>query len=202
MNEKRIKQALQQIAEAHSMLSAELEPPSHSAAAPIEESVVAEKASDRSTTGFGFSKASLAELKGVNDDLVRCVQHALFFYTKIDFRVYDGIRTVEEQRKYVAAGTSKTMNSKHLDGLAVDLVPIIGGVLKWDWIGCYEIARAMDAAATELGIAHRITWGGAWDRTLDQIGGSPDAYVQAVEEYKRRHPGPDFIDGPHFEIRA
>lgn len=148
-----------------------------------------------------LGKASLAELQGVNPDLVKCVSLALGYYTAIDFRVFDGIRTIDEQRKYVKAGTSKTMKSKHLDGLAVDLVPIIGGVLKWDWVGCYEIAKAMDAAATELGIADRITWGGAWDRQLDDFHGDASAYAQAVQDYKLRHPGPDFIDGPHFEIR-
>lgn len=151
-------------------------------------------------TGFVLGKASLAELKGVNDDLQKCVRLALGYYTAIDFRVFDGIRTLTEQAGYVKAGTSKTMKSKHLQGLAVDLVPIIGGVLKWDWVGCYEIAKAMDRAATELGIAHRITWGGAWDKQLDDFGGEAAAYAQAVEDYKRRHPGPDFIDGPHFEI--
>lgn len=151
-------------------------------------------------TGFILGKKSLGELKGVNADLVKCVQLALGYYTRIDFQVFDGIRTLEEQKRYVAAGTSKTLRSKHLEGLAVDLVPVIGGVLKWDWVGCYEIACAMDRAAHELGIADRITWGGAWDRRLDSYGGEAAAYAAQVEAYKVRHPGPDFIDGPHFEI--
>lgn len=159
------------------------------------------RAATRVGTGFRFSEKSRKELNGVNPDLVNCVSVALAYYTRIDFIVHDGIRTKAEQALYVQRGTSKTMKSKHLDGLAVDLVPIIGGVPKWDWTGCYEIACAMDKAATELGYADRITWGGAWDKTLDQFGGEAAAYAQAVEDYKRRHPGPDFIDGPHFEIR-
>jgi len=58
----------------------------------------------------------------------------------------------------------------------------------------------MDQAATELGIAHLITWGGAWDRKLSDFGGNERAYQAEVEAYKIRHPGKDFIDGPHFEI--
>ena len=153
-------------------------------------------------TGFKFGAKSLKELTGVNPDLVRCAGLALTKYSRVDYTVYDGIRNKTEQAHYVKIGTSKTMKSKHLDGLAVDLVPIIGGIPKWDWTGCYEIAFAMDQAATELGMADRITWGGCWDKTLDEYGGSASQYIAAVEAYKVRHNGPDFIDGPHFEIRS
>ena len=150
-------------------------------------------------SGFVFGAASEAEMKGVNKDLVACNYLALQLSTQ-DYCCYDGIRTYKEQQQHVANGTSQTMQSKHLQGLAVDNVPWINGGPVWDWDGCYKIALAMDQAATQLGIAHRITWGGAWDRKLSDFGGSPEAYKQAVEDYKVRHPGKDFIDGPHFEI--
>jgi peptidoglycan L-alanyl-D-glutamate endopeptidase CwlK len=57
----------------------------------------------------------------------------------------------------------------------------------------------MDLAATELGYANRIIWGGAWDKTLAQYGGDASKYAEEVANYRRRNPGPDFIDGPHFE---
>lgn len=150
---------------------------------------------------FVFGARSEAELKGVNPTLVAVTRRALVLST-VDFGVYDGIRTVAEQRAHVAAGNSKTMASKHLDGLAVDLVPFIGGRYVWDWNGCYSIALAMDKAATEMGVADRITWGGAWDRRLSDYGNDPAAYRREVDAYKARHAGPDFIDGPHFEIRG
>lgn len=121
-------------------------------------------------------------------------------YSLQDFVVYDGIRTYKEQVALKSAGKSKTLQSKHLVGLAIDLVPWINGAPVWDWDGCYKIACAMDLAATELGIAHLITWGGAWDRKLSDFNADPRAYADAVVEYRNRHPGPDFIDGPHFEI--
>lgn len=157
-------------------------------------------------SGFVFSKASESELKGVHPSLVEVTRLALKFSTQ-DFRVYDGLRTPEEQKKLVAQGASKTLNSKHLkqsDGYshAVDLVPVIGGILKWDWEGCYKIAAAVDAAATQLGVANKIVWGGAWDRTLADFGGAPAAYKREVELYAARHPGPDFLDGPHYEWRG
>ena len=150
-------------------------------------------------TGFNWGKKSLAELNGVKPELRQCATLALTRYSRIDFMCFDGIRTIEEQRKYVAAGTSKTMKSKHLDGLAVDLVPVIGGVPKWDWVALYEVAYAMDRAAHELKIEHSIRWGGAWDRTLADFGGDASAYAKEVQLYQQRHAGPDFIDGPHFE---
>lgn len=149
-------------------------------------------------TAFKFGAASLKELQGVKSELVMVTRLALSLSTQ-DFMVFDGIRTWKEQAEHVRRGTSKTMKSKHLDGLAVDLVPYINGGPKWDWDGCYKIAFAMDQAATQLGFAGNIRWGGAWDRVLSDFGGDLSDYIQEVNEYKNRHKGPDFIDGPHFE---
>jgi peptidoglycan L-alanyl-D-glutamate endopeptidase CwlK len=153
----------------------------------------------QSDSGFKFGKGSLRELEGVDNRLVLVTQLALRHSTQ-DFVVYDGLRTVREQQLHVKSGTSRTMNSKHLQGLAVDLVPWIQGKPVWDWNGCYKIAMAMDQAATELGFAHLITWGGAWDRKLSDFGGDASAFRKEVEHYRVRHAGKDFIDGPHFEI--
>lgn len=149
---------------------------------------------------FVLGKSSEKELIGVEPKLVKVVRFAIQLTTQ-DFMVYDGIRSIAEQKHYVAIGTSKTMQSKHLEGLAVDLVPWINGKPTWDWEGCYQIALAMDQAATQLGCADRITWGGAWDRTLADFEGDSNAYKRAVQDYRARHSGPDFIDGPHFEWR-
>lgn len=149
-------------------------------------------------SGFVFGKSSLKELEGVKTELVLLARRALELTTQ-DFCVYDGLRTAKEQAAHVKAGTSKTMQSKHLQGLAIDLVPWINGKPTWDWDGCYKIACAVDAAATEQGIAHKIRWGGAWDRTLADFGGDVSLYKKEVEAYAARHPGKDFIDGPHFE---
>lgn len=167
------------------------------------ESVVTDglaRAAEFKPSGFRFGAASEKEFEGVDLRLVQCAVKALT-YSSQDFCCYDGIRSYKEQQQYVANGTSKTMESKHLRGLAVDLVPWINGKPTWDWEGCYLIAFAMDRAATELGIANIITWGGAWDRRLSDFGGDAREYEKVVQEYRKRHPGKDFIDGPHFEIR-
>ena len=149
-------------------------------------------------SGFKFGKASLKELEGVKVELVLVVRRALEISTQ-DFCVFDGIRTVKEQQQHVKNGTSQTMQSKHLQGFAVDLVPWIGGKPSWDWEAIYHIAYAVDQAATEQGVANKIRWGGAWDRRLSDFGGDPKLYYAECQAYQKRHAGKDFIDGPHFE---
>ena len=83
-------------------------------------------------TGFMLGAASLKELNGVRPLLVGTIKRAITI-SKVDFTVHDGIRTVDEQRRYVAQGVSKTMKSKHLEGRAVDLVPWIDGKPRWWW---------------------------------------------------------------------
>lgn len=119
---------------------------------------------------FRLSKISRGNLQGVHPDLVRVVERAIQI-TATDFRVIEGLRTKARQRKLVAQGASKTMNSRHLTGHAVDLAAMVGREIRWDWPLYYSIAAAMKQAAHELGV--RIVWGGEW-RT--------------------------FKDGPHFEL--
>lgn len=154
---------------------------------------------------YKLGVSSNQQLEGVHPQLVAVVRLAITL-TMQDFTVYDGIRTLKEQREYLRRGTTKTLQSMHLPqsdgyGHAVDLVPWINGKPTWDWDGCYKIAFAMDQAATQLGCAHNIVWGGAWDRRLADFGGDFQAYATEVRKYRDRHPGGDFIDGPHFEWR-
>lgn len=147
-------------------------------------------------SGYVLSARSRKELEGVKPELRELVPVALA-HCPIDFGVHDGIRTVEEQRKHVASGASKTMQSKHLTGLAVDLVPWINGKWSWDWDAIFWIAYAMDFAATQAGVAKNIRWGGAWDRTLADFGNDAKAYDAEIQAYRKR--GGTFFDGPHFE---
>lgn len=151
---------------------------------------------------FVLGAKSLAELSGVHPDLVRVVKRAIEI-TAVDFVVHDGIRTVEEQKRYVAEGVSKTMKSKHLEGRAVDLVPVINGKPRWEWPPIYRVAEAMHKAADELGVA--LIWGGVWDHRMDELPGIASGLEAAVAAYtvRRRAAGKRaFIDGPHFELVA
>ena len=110
---------------------------------------------------FVLSKRSLSNLEGVHPDLVACVKRAICI-TKQDFTVIEGLRSLERQEKLVASGASKTMNSRHLTGHAVDIIPY---PVSWDWPLYYPIADAMKSAAKELNVD--LEWGGDWTSFKD-----------------------------------
>ena len=119
---------------------------------------------------FQLDARSLQRLQGVHPDLAKDIHRAAAL-SPIEFRVIEGLRTEKRQRELVASGASKTMNSRHLTGHAVDLAPYVGGTIRWDWPLYHKIADAVKQAAAELGVP--IEWGGDW-RT--------------------------FKDGPHFQL--
>ena len=115
---------------------------------------------------FYLSEKSLATLKGVDTSLVEVVKLAITL-TKVDFKVGEGLRTVQRQRELVAQGKSKTMKSKHLEGKAVDLWAIVDGKVSWDWKYYEEIAKAMKQAAKQLKV--NLVWGGDWVSFRDGV---------------------------------
>lgn len=110
------------------------------------------------------------KLSGVHRDLADVIRKASL-YLEFDLLVIEGIRSIEKQKQLFAKGASKTMNSRHLTGHAVDVAPIIDGEVRWDWPLYHVIAEAIKKAAKELDIL--VEWGGDW-RT--------------------------FKDGPHFQL--
>ena len=148
--------------------------------------------------GFTLSQRSLDRLEGVHDDMVRVVKKAIDV-TKIDFGVICGLRTIEEQKALVAKGASQTMKSKHIDGLAVDLMAYIGGRASWELNLYDDIADAMKEAAKLEDVP--IRWGAAWH--INDIATCGMPMEQAMNDYidRRRAEGRrPFIDGPHFEL--
>jgi len=120
---------------------------------------------------YKLSPTSLSKLKGVHTDLVLVVTRAIQI-SQYDFGVLEGLRSEERQRKLYKQGKSQTMKSKHLVGLAVDLVAYDNkGNVTWDMDYYRKINLAMQQAAKELGVS--ITWGGDWIA---------------------------FKDGPHFQL--
>lgn len=91
---------------------------------------------------FSLGARSESRLEGVHADLVRVVRRAIAI-TPVDFTVLEGVRTVARQRQLVDAGASRTMNSRHLTGHAVDLGAIVAGKVRWDWPLYHQIAKAM-----------------------------------------------------------
>ena len=148
---------------------------------------------------FRLGKHSLGELEGVHPDMVKVVERAICI-TQIDFTVFDGLRTDEEQREYVRTGVSQTLRSRHLKqkdgfGHAVDLVPYINRKLRWELSPCIIIARAVALAAQDVNVG--IIWGGGWDRLGRE---DPSNMVEAYIERKRLIGEMPFIDAPHYQL--
>jgi peptidoglycan L-alanyl-D-glutamate endopeptidase CwlK len=113
---------------------------------------------------------SIARLQDVHPDLVRVVRRAAAL-SSLDFTVLEGLRTLPRQKQLLAQGATRTLNSRHLTGHAVDLAPMIGGTVSWDWPLYHRLAKIVKAAAAQENVP--IVWGGDW-RT--------------------------FKDGPHWEL--
>ncbi len=113
---------------------------------------------------------SIARLTDVHPDLVRVVHRAAAM-SDLDFTVLEGRRTLARQKQLLAQGATRTLNSRHLTGHAVDLAPMIGGTVSWDWPLYHRLAKIVKAAAAAENVP--LTWGGDW-RT--------------------------FKDGPHWEL--
>ena len=148
--------------------------------------------------GFKLSERSMAKLEGVDSRMQDVVKEAITL-TKVDFGVICGMRTEDEQRELVAKGASKTMKSKHLDGLAVDLMAYIGSRASWELNLYDDIADAMAEAARNNNV--KIRWGAAWH--VDSIADWDFTMQDAMNSYvdlRRAQGRRPFIDGPHFEL--
>ncbi|MBS9781097.1 MAG: M15 family metallopeptidase [Gammaproteobacteria bacterium] len=132
-----------------------------------------------SQSKYYLSKRSKKSLKGVNPKLVAVVKRAIEI-TEQDFTVIEGLRNPKRQKWLKRNGYSWTLKSKHLRGLAIDVVPY---PIDWNDVKKFEtIKTAMFTAADELGV--KIRWGGDWNCNGDYR-----------DEIRR-----GVYDGGHFEL--
>ncbi len=111
---------------------------------------------------YKLGTRSLQSLSGVNPDMVAVVERAIEL-TEVDFTVIEGIRSLDRQKKLLKDGKSTTLNSRHITGHAVDMVPY---PVDWEDLERFEqMAEAMKEAADELDIS--IVWGGDWKSFYD-----------------------------------
>lgn len=133
-----------------------------------------------------LDERSEKRLEGVNPTLVSIVRRAA---KRLPFSLFvvEGLRTKERQEQLYAQGRTKpgpkvtwTMKSKHLDGRAVDLAPLIDGAIDWKDLKKFDqIAAAMIEAGKEVGVL--VRWGADWD-----MDGLPRERGES--------------DSPHFEL--
>jgi peptidoglycan L-alanyl-D-glutamate endopeptidase CwlK len=97
------------------------------------------------------------------------------------------------------------MKSKHLDGIAVDLMAYVGSRASWELNLYDDIADAMAEAARKFDIG--VCWGAAWATPSDPYpmdiskwDGSMEDAMNAYVDLRRSQGRRPFIDGPHFEL--
>jgi len=136
---------------------------------------------------YNFGSRSQQKLSGVNPDLVKVMEKAISLSTQ-DFSIIEGLRSKERQQELVNAGKSKTMNSRHLTGHAIDLVSY---PVSWEFEAFYPIADAVIQASKDLDV--QVRWGGNWRvRDLREWNGTAKELVEAYDG--------KFYDLPHFEL--
>jgi peptidoglycan LD-endopeptidase CwlK len=160
---------------------------------------------------YELTKKDMEYLAGVEPRLVKVILKAASLTTQQFCLTEPAIRTAEQQNKKFKAGFStldgyvkKSNHQPHADGFghAVDLVPYVPGAgAVWDatWARHYPVAVAMAQSALAMSVS--IVWGGNWYEMMDQYPATLAGVKAAVERYKAKHPGPDFIDAPHFQVK-
>tara|TARA_R100001594_G_scaffold45796_2_gene78715 strand:- start:1119 stop:1517 length:399 start_codon:yes stop_codon:yes gene_type:complete len=122
-----------------------------------------------------FSKRSQDRLNTTDERLIKLFTEVIKYF---DCTILEGKRTVDRQKMLVAQGKSKTMNSKHLTGKAVDVAPY---PIDWnDRERFTYFAGFVQGIASQKGF--NIRWGGDWDQDKDLKDNS-------------------FDDLPHFELK-
>lgn len=152
---------------------------------------------------YKFGAKSQKNLGGVHPVLRKIARMALEKST-VDFGISEGLRGLKKQRKLYNAGLTKTMQSNHLTGRAVDIVCIEDGRAVWDAAPYIKAADAFQEAgihyARELQQANLdLAWGGCWQ----SICGEKKPHI-LCEEYKQRcdeEGRTPFLDFVHFELR-
>lgn len=126
---------------------------------------------------MSLSRLSIQRLRGVDARLAACVI-ATADVCDVMVGYMGGRRTPEQQATLVAQGASMRLNSRHLEGKAVDLVALVDGEPAWRPRLLYERIRdAMFATAAVRGVG--LVWGGYWPHLQD---------LGHFELDERRHP--------------
>jgi len=114
-----------------------------------------------------LNATSLVRMRGVDPTLVQLVKRAREI-SPIPFEITEGLRTKDRQAYLVKTGKSRTMNSYHLRGKAIDFVAKPKGEVSWKLADYQTIVnKAFKPAAKELGLSKNITYGVEWKSIVD-----------------------------------
>lgn len=112
-----------------------------------------------------FNLRSERNLREVHPDLQKLFRAVWDARGDQDFIVTEGVRTLEEQKALLARGATRTLNSRHLTGHAIDVAMLMSGKVRWDWPLYEKFAKLVKETANKQGIP--ITWGGDWKSLKD-----------------------------------
>ena len=110
-------------------------------------------------TPFRFSRRSESHLVTVVPALQAVARRALVL-SRVDFTIISGRRDMAEQRRLVRQGVSRTLNSRHLTGHAIDLVPLHPDTGKGQFTRALAIEVAVAFYEAGYQLNNVIRWGG------------------------------------------
>lgn len=98
--------------------------------------------------------------------LVEKIYRNIIVHHQLPMGLFEGKRTQERQQWLFDQGYSKTLNSRHLDGSAVDFVFYYDG--KWSWDNDkLHYFDFLGKRIVEL-YGDRLEWGGNWTQFVDK----------------------------------
>lgn len=113
-------------------------------------------------TPFRLTDADRRKLAGVNPRLVAVIER-LAKVTPKPFMVVEGVRSISRQHYLYRKGATKTLNSKHLTGRAVDIAPLVNGKVSWRWKHFTPVVNAAKAVSADMGVEMTFGYDWGWD---------------------------------------
>lgn len=121
---------------------------------------------------FKFSKSSLDKLKSIEPQLQKLLLEVIKI-TPIDFSIVEGFRDKIRQKELYDQGKSKTINSKHCEGKAIDIV-CCKEKYEEPLRDIYIVVGLFIAKAKQLNIKIRV--GALWDKNSTKDNEFVDAF--------------------------
>jgi peptidoglycan L-alanyl-D-glutamate endopeptidase CwlK len=143
---------------------------------------------------FHFSQSSLSKLITV-DSKLQIPAVKVLEISPTDFAITEGLRTKERQLQLYKQGKSKTLNSKHLEGKAIDICPCINGKLDYAaesdlffilglfYLKAKELNEKYEITGGSEGLNIKLRFGAFWD-------------YKSIRENKEK----GFVDACHVEL--
>jgi peptidoglycan L-alanyl-D-glutamate endopeptidase CwlK len=106
-------------------------------------------------------------LKPEMQEMVNKIYRDIIVFNRLPIELFEGIRTQERQQWLFDQGYSKTLNSRHFDGSAVDFVYCVDGHWSWDNYTLHYI-EFLGKRVMEL-YPDKLVWGGSWITFVDKF---------------------------------